>query len=80
LNPDGFRQGLRDGWKIANQLYLRNMAKEFGMHVSTVSLALCDHPRLCEETRSRIKALAARLGFFGEAADRGFAIAELILG
>ncbi len=49
--------------KMANRVSLQDIAKASGMHVSTVSLALRDHPRLSEETRTRIKALAARLGY-----------------
>ncbi|MGF1656689.1 MAG: LacI family DNA-binding transcriptional regulator [Verrucomicrobiales bacterium] len=42
---------------------LRELAKEAGVHFSTVSLALRDHPRIPQSTRSRIKALAAQRGY-----------------
>lgn len=34
-----------------------------GVHRTTVSLALRDHPRIPPETRARVKAVAARLGY-----------------
>ncbi len=49
--------------KMANRVSLQDIAREAGMHISTVSLALRDDPRLYEETRTRIKAIAARLGY-----------------
>ncbi len=42
---------------------LADVAKKAGVHVTTVSLALRNHPRLPEETRERIKKLADRLGY-----------------
>jgi LacI family transcriptional regulator len=42
---------------------LLDIAKEAGVHVTTVSLALRNNPRLPEETRARIKALADKLGY-----------------
>jgi len=42
---------------------LADIAREAGVHVTTVSLALRNHPRLPEETRRRIQALAGKLGY-----------------
>jgi LacI family transcriptional regulator len=42
---------------------MADIAKAAGVHVTTVSLAMRNHPRLPEGTRQRIQALAARLGY-----------------
>ena len=42
---------------------MKDVALEAGVHQTTVSLALRDHPSLPEETRTRIKALATRMGY-----------------
>jgi len=42
---------------------LADIAKKAGVHVTTVSLALRDHPRLPEATRRRIKALAKKMRY-----------------
>jgi LacI family transcriptional regulator len=42
---------------------LADIARAAGVHVTTVSLALRDHPRLPEKTRTRLKALAEKLGY-----------------
>ena len=42
---------------------LADVAKKAGVHVTTVSLALRNHPRLPESTRERIKKLAEKLGY-----------------
>ncbi len=42
---------------------LSDVAKKAGVHVTTVSLALRNHPRLPLTTRERIKALAEKLGY-----------------
>jgi len=42
---------------------LSDVAKKAGVHVTTVSLALRNHPRLPETTRQRIQALAAEMGY-----------------
>ena len=39
------------------------VARAAGVHQTTVSLALRDHPRIPEKTRERIKAIAAKLGY-----------------
>src|SRR3954467_7024054 len=39
------------------------IAKKAGVHVTTVSLALRNHPRLPETTRQRIHALATQMGY-----------------
>ena len=42
---------------------LQDVARQAGVHRTTVSLALRDHPRIPAETRERVKAVAARLGY-----------------
>lgn len=42
---------------------LQDVARQAGVHRTTVSLALRDHPRIPVETRTRVKAVAARLGY-----------------
>jgi len=42
---------------------LADIAKKAGVHVTTVSLALRNHPRLPEPTRARIKQLAGEMGY-----------------
>jgi len=42
---------------------LKDIAKKAGVHPSTVSLALRDHPRISEPVRKQIKALAQKLGY-----------------
>lgn len=42
---------------------LSDIAKKAGVHVTTVSLAMRNHPRLPEGTRQRIQALAEEMGY-----------------
>ncbi len=42
---------------------LQDVAEQSGVHRTTVSLALRDHPRIPAATRDRIKAVANRLGY-----------------
>jgi LacI family transcriptional regulator len=42
---------------------MADIAKSAGVHVTTVSLAMRNHPRLPEGTRQRIQALGAKLGY-----------------
>jgi LacI family transcriptional regulator len=42
---------------------LADVAKRAGVHVTTVSLALRNHPRLPEATRARIKQMAQEMGY-----------------
>ena len=42
---------------------LADVAAKAGVHVTTVSLALRNHPRLPEATRQRIQALAQKMGY-----------------
>jgi LacI family transcriptional regulator len=42
---------------------LQDVATQARVHRTTVSLALRDHPRIPVETRERVKAIAARLGY-----------------
>jgi LacI family transcriptional regulator len=42
---------------------LKDIAKKAGVHPSTVSLALRDHPRISESVRNEIKAIAHKLGY-----------------
>lgn len=49
---------------------IREIAEEAGVSTATVSLALRDKGRMSEETRTRIKALAAARGYIPNAAAR----------
>jgi LacI family transcriptional regulator len=53
------------GGDLMNQrrVTLADIARQAGVHVTTVSLALRSHPRLPETTRRRIQALARELGY-----------------
>ncbi|MDX2186460.1 MAG: LacI family DNA-binding transcriptional regulator [Opitutaceae bacterium] len=42
---------------------LADIAKAAGVHVTTVSLALRNHPRLPQETRDRLQGLAKKMGY-----------------
>jgi LacI family transcriptional regulator len=42
---------------------LSDIAKKAGVHVTTVSLAMRNHPRLPETTRKRIQAMAQEMGY-----------------
>jgi LacI family transcriptional regulator len=42
---------------------MADVAKRAGVHVTTVSLALRNNPRLCDATRRRLVGLAAKLGY-----------------
>ncbi|HEX3728522.1 MAG TPA: LacI family DNA-binding transcriptional regulator [Opitutaceae bacterium] len=42
---------------------LADVARKAGVHVTTVSLALRNHPRLPETTRRRLQALAKKMGY-----------------
>jgi len=48
---------------IERRVTLADVARKAGVHVTTVSLALRDHPRLPEATRARLKALAVKMGY-----------------
>ncbi len=48
---------------MANRVSLQDVADKAGVHVSTVSLALRDDPRLTEATRARVKGFADKLGY-----------------
>ncbi len=48
---------------MADKVTLQDVAKQSGVHRTTVSLALRDHPRIPRETRERVKSAAARLGY-----------------
>src|SRR4051812_45510213 len=45
---------------------LRDIARAAGVHFSTVSLALRDHPRIPAETRERLRQLARELGYVAD--------------
>lgn len=47
----------------ARRVTLADIATRAGVHVTTVSLALRNHPRLPESTRARIKQLAQEMGY-----------------
>jgi LacI family transcriptional regulator len=46
-----------------HRVTLADIAAKAGVHVTTVSLALRNHPRLPEATRQRIQALAKKMGY-----------------
>ena len=48
---------------MPRQATLQDVAVAAGVHRTTVSLALRDHPRIPAATRERIKAIAGRLGY-----------------
>jgi LacI family transcriptional regulator len=47
----------------ARRVTLADIAARAGVHVTTVSLALRNHPRLPESTRTRLKQLAQEMGY-----------------
>src|SRR4051794_8013672 len=49
-----------------NRVTLRDIARKAGVHFSTVSLALRDHPRIPAETRERLRQLARKLGYVAD--------------
>ena len=48
---------------MPDKVTLQDVARQTSVHRTTVSLALRDHPRIPRETRERVKAVAARLGY-----------------
>jgi DNA-binding LacI/PurR family transcriptional regulator len=42
---------------------MKDVARESGYHITTISLALRDHPSIPEETRQRIRTIAQNLGY-----------------
>src|ERR1700722_16767953 len=48
---------------VPRRVTMAEVARSAGVHVTTVSLALRNHPRLPEETRGRIQRIAERLGY-----------------
>jgi len=53
----------RDGEKDGRMPTMRDVARVAGVHQTTVSLALRNHPSVAEKTRERIRAAAQRLGY-----------------
>jgi LacI family transcriptional regulator len=54
----------RSGFRaVPHKATLDDVARAAGVHRSTVSLSLRDHPRIPEKTRNRVKAFARRLGY-----------------
>jgi len=47
----------------ANRISLADIARKAGVHITTVSLALRDSPRLPAATKARLKALAEEMGY-----------------
>lgn len=45
------------------RITIRDIAKQAGVHFTTVSMALRGHPRIPEETRERIRGIAERMGY-----------------
>ena len=50
---------------------LKDLAKECGVSVATVSKALNDQPDIAQATRERIHAAARRMGYLPNAAGLG---------
>ena len=48
---------------MPTRITLKMIATKAGVHITTVSMALRDHPGLAEATRHRIKAIAAEMGY-----------------
>src|SRR5688572_14130805 len=48
---------------MKRRVTLADVAKQAGVHTTTVSLALRNHPRLPEATRQRLRALAEQMGY-----------------
>lgn len=49
--------------RVPAKATLQDVASRVGVHRTTVSLALREHPRIPAETRERVKAAAAKLGY-----------------
>ena len=58
---------LKGGYKMPS---LKDLAKECGVSVATVSKALNDQPDIAPATRERIRAAARRMGYLPNAAAR----------
>ena len=54
---------MRAGTMNERRVTLADVARQAGVHVTTVSLALRNHPRLPETTRRRIQELAQQMGY-----------------
>ena len=48
---------------MEQRVSLKDIAERAGVHPTTVSMALRDHPRLPEHTRTRIKKIATEMGY-----------------
>jgi LacI family transcriptional regulator len=48
---------------MKQRVSLKDIAERAGVHPTTVSMALRDHPRLPESTRTRIKKIATEMGY-----------------
>ena len=53
----------RQDYEMAKRVTLRDIGKEAGVHHTTVSLALRNHPSLPEQTRERIRKIADEMGY-----------------
>lgn len=49
--------------RVDSKVVLQDIAKRVGVHRSTVSLALRDHPRISKEMRERVQDLAKKMGY-----------------
>jgi len=49
--------------RMTGRVTMRKVAQKAGVHVTTVSLALRNHPKLPLATRQRIRAVAERMGY-----------------
>ena len=53
---------------------LKDIAERVGVSVSAVSMALADHPRIGQETKSRVVQAADELGYVTNAAGRALRV------
>lgn len=63
LKAGEIRPGIGPPLMSERRVTLADIAVKAGVHVTTVSLALRNHPRLPETTRRRIQALAKKMGY-----------------
>ena len=55
---------------------LEDMARCLGLSRSTISRALNDHPRVSEDTKERVRALAEEMGYIPDEIAKGLRLRE----
>ncbi|HOU20921.1 MAG TPA: LacI family DNA-binding transcriptional regulator [Kiritimatiellia bacterium] len=58
---------------VARRRTIKDIAKESGFSLSTVSLVLNNHPRISQATRDRVMAVVKKYNFYPNSAARGLA-------